>query len=171
MEGVWLRCALHAPGIAWTAAMLLLAPRCVASPRKPCAVSQRRRHAAPRGAGRSRRLARAAQVIDCEMAEDKHDIFFNFSMPFEIHDDNEILKRMGLHNCQLADLPHLVPPALIPFTPQYLLAQQRAQINLNLQPAPSAPATQTGVAYAATAAAAVSRIASVMLVRRRLRYE
>lgn len=69
-------------------------------------------------------------VIDCEMAEDKHDIFFNFSMPFEIHDDNEILKRMGLHNCQLADLPQLVPPALIPFTPQYQLAQQRALQNL-----------------------------------------
>mmetsp|Transcript_22283 Transcript_22283/g.69623 ORF Transcript_22283/g.69623 Transcript_22283/m.69623 type:complete len:360 (+) Transcript_22283:97-1176(+) len=65
-------------------------------------------------------------VIDCEMAEDKRDIFFNFSNPFEIHDDNEILKRMGMHQCQLGDLPHLVPPALIPFTPQYQTAQQRA---------------------------------------------
>mmetsp|Transcript_27276 Transcript_27276/g.80230 ORF Transcript_27276/g.80230 Transcript_27276/m.80230 type:complete len:350 (-) Transcript_27276:337-1386(-) len=69
-------------------------------------------------------------VIDCEMAEDKRDIFFNFSNPFEIHDDNEILKRMGMHQTQLQDLPHLVPPALIPFTPQYQTAQQRAMHNL-----------------------------------------
>ncbi|KAJ1624619.1 hypothetical protein T492DRAFT_881497 [Pavlovales sp. CCMP2436] len=48
-------------------------------------------------------------------------------MPFEIHDDNEILKRMGMHNCHLADLPHLVPPALICYTPQFQLAQWRVE--------------------------------------------
>ncbi len=35
-------------------------------------------------------------VIDCQMAEDKSEYFFDFSSPFEIHDDIEILKRMGL---------------------------------------------------------------------------
>jgi len=55
-------------------------------------------------------------VIDCEMAEDKQEIFFNFSAPFEIHDDNEIMKRMQLHCCQTqSELEALVPPHLAPF--------------------------------------------------------
>ena len=57
-----------------------------------------------------------AQVIDCEMAEDKQEIFFNFSAPFEIHDDNEIMKRMQLHCCHSQpELEQLVPPHLAPF--------------------------------------------------------
>merc|ERR1712087_460517 len=40
--------------------------------------------------------SRKETVIDCGMAEDKQEIFFNFSAPFEIHDDNEILKRMSM---------------------------------------------------------------------------
>lgn len=36
-------------------------------------------------------------VIDCMMTEDRTDIRFDFSQPFEIHDDNEILRRMELN--------------------------------------------------------------------------
>jgi hypothetical protein len=35
-------------------------------------------------------------AIECEMSEDRTEYFFDFSHPFSIHDDNEILKRMGL---------------------------------------------------------------------------
>jgi len=35
-------------------------------------------------------------TIECEMSEDRTEYFFDFSLPFSIHDDNEILKRMGL---------------------------------------------------------------------------
>jgi transcription factor Dp-1 len=35
-------------------------------------------------------------VIQCEMGSDRTDVFFNFSQPFEINDDNEILKRLGM---------------------------------------------------------------------------
>ena len=50
------------------------------------------------------------------MAEDKQEIFFNFSAPFEIHDDNEIMKRMQLHCCHAQpELEQLVPPHLAPF--------------------------------------------------------
>lgn len=34
--------------------------------------------------------------IQCEMNREKTDVMFNFNMPFEINDDNEILKRLGL---------------------------------------------------------------------------
>jgi len=34
--------------------------------------------------------------IECEMSEDRKEYFFDFSLPFSIYDDNEILKRMGL---------------------------------------------------------------------------
>jgi hypothetical protein len=44
---------------------------------------------------------RKETVIDCEMAEDRQEIFFNFSSPFEIHDDTEILTRMDMQRCAL----------------------------------------------------------------------
>lgn len=56
-------------------------------------------------------------VIRCEMAEDRGDIFFNFSAPFEIHDDNEILKRLNLHHASFDELPKLIPRQLIPYLP------------------------------------------------------
>ena len=36
-------------------------------------------------------------MIDCKMADDKSAISFDFSMPFEIHDDSEILKRLNMN--------------------------------------------------------------------------
>jgi hypothetical protein len=35
-------------------------------------------------------------VIHCNMSRDRTDVMFDFSMPFEINDDNTILKRMGM---------------------------------------------------------------------------
>jgi len=59
-------------------------------------------------------------VIDCEMAEDKQEIFFNFSAPFEIHDDSETLKLMNMQRCQLDAIPDLVPPTLVNFARETL---------------------------------------------------
>ncbi len=38
----------------------------------------------------------ASAVIQCDMSRDRTDVMFDFSMPFEINDDNTILKKMGL---------------------------------------------------------------------------
>lgn len=35
-------------------------------------------------------------VVDCSIANDKTEFLFHFDQPFEIHDDIEILKRLGL---------------------------------------------------------------------------
>lgn len=35
-------------------------------------------------------------VINCEVSSDRMKYFFNFSQPFAIHDDNEIMRRMGM---------------------------------------------------------------------------
>jgi len=35
-------------------------------------------------------------VIDCSISNDKTEYLFNFDAPFEIHDDMEVLKRMGM---------------------------------------------------------------------------
>ena len=56
-------------------------------------------------------------IIQCEMTEDRSDVFFNFSAPFEIADDNEILKRMQLQRAPPADVPLFVPEALRRFIP------------------------------------------------------
>eukprot|EP01117_Protostelium_nocturnum_P008646 TRINITY_DN3102_c0_g1_i2.p1 TRINITY_DN3102_c0_g1~~TRINITY_DN3102_c0_g1_i2.p1 ORF type:complete len:365 (+),score=128.59 TRINITY_DN3102_c0_g1_i2:165-1259(+) len=37
-------------------------------------------------------------VIECEVSDDRSAYFFNFNLPFELHDDSEILKRMGFMN-------------------------------------------------------------------------
>eukprot|EP00013_Stygamoeba_regulata_P028468 CAMPEP_0177660262 /NCGR_PEP_ID=MMETSP0447-20121125/17932_1 /TAXON_ID=0 /ORGANISM="Stygamoeba regulata, Strain BSH-02190019" /LENGTH=522 /DNA_ID=CAMNT_0019165287 /DNA_START=129 /DNA_END=1694 /DNA_ORIENTATION=- len=39
---------------------------------------------------------KSSTVIDCQMTKDRTEYFFDFSAPFEIHDDSEILKRMGV---------------------------------------------------------------------------
>ena len=59
-------------------------------------------------------------VIDCEMAEDQQEIFFNFSAPFEIHDDSETLKRMNMQRCTHEQLGALVPEAIVPFAADVL---------------------------------------------------
>ncbi|XP_058517349.1 transcription factor Dp-2 isoform X4 [Ochotona princeps] len=60
-------------------------------------------------------------VIDCSISSDKFEYLFNFDNAFEIHDDIEVLKRMGLSfglesgKCSLEDLKlakSLVPKAL-----------------------------------------------------------
>jgi transcription factor Dp-1 len=38
----------------------------------------------------------ASAVIQCEMSPDRTNVMFDFSMPFEINDDNTILKRLGM---------------------------------------------------------------------------
>ena len=38
----------------------------------------------------------AKAVIQCEMCPERRDVSFDFSAPFEINDDNEILKRLGM---------------------------------------------------------------------------
>jgi transcription factor Dp-1 len=38
----------------------------------------------------------SSAVIQCDMSSDRTDVMFNFSMPFEINDDNTILKKLGM---------------------------------------------------------------------------
>ncbi|OWZ23475.1 Transcription factor Dp-1 [Phytophthora megakarya] len=56
-------------------------------------------------------------VIQCEMSEDRQDIFFNFSAPFEIHDDADILQRLNLHKAPYAELKQMVPDKLLSYLP------------------------------------------------------
>ncbi|CEG50447.1 transcription factor dp-1 [Plasmopara halstedii] len=56
-------------------------------------------------------------VIQCEMSEDRQDIFFNFSAPFEIHDDADILQKLNLHKAAYADLKQMVPEKLLSYLP------------------------------------------------------
>ncbi|KDO26567.1 hypothetical protein SPRG_07971 [Saprolegnia parasitica CBS 223.65] len=62
-------------------------------------------------------------VIQCEMSEDRQDVFFNFSGPFEINDDSEILKRMDLHKAAPADVKDLVPEKLLRYLPPAYLTE------------------------------------------------
>eukprot|EP00040_Diaphanoeca_grandis_P014147 m.71591 g.71591 ORF g.71591 m.71591 type:complete len:350 (-) comp24367_c0_seq1:29-1078(-) len=63
-------------------------------------------------------------AVNCQVAEDKTEYFFDFDKPFEIHDDIEVLKRMGLAfnidtgKCTAAELEEarkLIPSALYPY--------------------------------------------------------
>lgn len=48
-------------------------------------------------------------VIQCEMSEDRKDIFFNFDGPFVIQDDTEILKKIGLQTFTTKELSDNIP--------------------------------------------------------------
>lgn len=63
-------------------------------------------------------------VIDCSISDDKSEYLFNFDRTFEIHDDIEVLKRMGLAfglekgQCNPVDLQRavkMVPKSLEPY--------------------------------------------------------
>jgi len=75
------------------------------------------------------------------MSEDRTEYFFDFSLPFSIHDDNEILKRMGLADPywkQHTQQQH-------PLTQQHPLSQQLVlppQHGLSQQPLTQQPLSQ-----------------------------
>lgn len=68
-------------------------------------------------------------MIDCAISHDKTEYLFNFDQPFEIHDDIEVLKRLGLaHGLERGDVPidmrarvkGYLPPALREYVDQIL---------------------------------------------------
>ena len=54
------------------------------------------------------------------MAEDRSDIFFDFNEKFEIHDDNDILKKMGMQKYTIEEAKRLVPNQLVRYLPGYV---------------------------------------------------
>eukprot|EP00045_Choanoeca_perplexa_P002431 m.24475 g.24475 ORF g.24475 m.24475 type:complete len:365 (+) comp11515_c0_seq1:163-1257(+) len=75
-----------------------------------------------------------AAMIDCQMAEDRSEYFFDFNKPFTIHDDVEVLKQMGLTwgleqgmitDEQHAEARHMIPSELIPVLDE-MVAHYRA---------------------------------------------
>mmetsp|Transcript_23455 Transcript_23455/g.26736 ORF Transcript_23455/g.26736 Transcript_23455/m.26736 type:complete len:543 (-) Transcript_23455:125-1753(-) len=77
-------------------------------------------------------------VIQCEMNREKTDVMFDFNMPFEINDDNEILKRLGLNQTTMEDLKQMLPPEIL----QYC-EQQRLLNNILKPTKPPAPPPTT----------------------------
>ncbi|KAI1723619.1 transcription factor DP domain-containing protein [Ditylenchus destructor] len=68
-------------------------------------------------------------MIDCAISPDKTEYWFNFDRPFEIHDDIEVLKRLGLAygldrgNVPKEHVPHIkgcLPPALRDYVDQII---------------------------------------------------
>ena len=54
----------------------------------------------------------SAAVVQCEMCPKRTNVSFDFSLPFEINDDNEILKRLGLNFASREALQRSLPPDL-----------------------------------------------------------
>ena len=69
-------------------------------------------------------------IVECEMAENQTDIFFNFNNTFEIHDDNEILKRMKLQSVPPGELKEYVPEALMKYLPAHVRGEGSYQSNI-----------------------------------------
>ncbi|KJE89958.1 Tfdp2 protein [Capsaspora owczarzaki ATCC 30864] len=90
--------------------------------------------------------------IDCQMEEDRTEYFFNFKQAFEVHDDIEVLKRMGmargLNNKSstaedLAAIEQLVDEKLMPYIEE--MTSTSSSSSSSSAPPPPAPAiSQTG---------------------------
>lgn len=85
--------------------------------------------------------------IDCEVTEDYQEIFFNFSSDFEILNDMEILKKMGMH------LPEEAPLHTAPIPPHPTLAGPAHMVAVpqTLQMQPTVPVATDGMNVAVPA--------------------
>jgi len=50
-------------------------------------------------------------VIELEMSDDKTEYFFDFTLPFSIHDDNEVLKKMEIDKLNFTDATSIINTA------------------------------------------------------------
>mmetsp|Transcript_7233 Transcript_7233/g.10587 ORF Transcript_7233/g.10587 Transcript_7233/m.10587 type:complete len:285 (+) Transcript_7233:99-953(+) len=60
-------------------------------------------------------------VIQCEMSPDRTDVMFDFSMPFEINDDNTILKRLQMNKTPFSVLQEMFPPDMLHYCQNHRL--------------------------------------------------
>jgi predicted transcriptional regulator len=98
-------------------------------------------------------------VVDCSIASDKTEFLFHFDQPFEIHDDIEILKRLGLsYGLDKSDVApefrqHIkgcLPPALQNYADEIMDGNLKANLP-QPQPSPQLPQQQkTAVPAAVT---------------------
>ena len=51
-------------------------------------------------------------VVQCKACPRKTNVTFNFTTPFEINDDNEILKKIGMNRITEEELQRMLPPEL-----------------------------------------------------------
>jgi hypothetical protein len=63
----------------------------------------------------------SSSVIQCNMSRDLTDVMFDFSMPFEINDDNTILKRLGMHKTTLPVLQEMLPEEMLNYCQEHRL--------------------------------------------------
>ena len=56
-------------------------------------------------------------IIHCDMSEDRENVAFTFDRPFELHDDTEILRRMGMTKATSEELESILSPELMNFVP------------------------------------------------------
>jgi len=54
-------------------------------------------------------------VIQCDMSGDRTDVMFDFSLPFEINDDNTILKKMLMDRTSMSTLRQMLPEDLLQY--------------------------------------------------------
>lgn len=55
-------------------------------------------------------------VIQCDMDAARTSVSFDFSLPFEVNDDNEILKQLGMSHASKESLQRLLPPDLFQYS-------------------------------------------------------
>lgn len=66
-------------------------------------------------------------VVQCEMCPERTNVSFDFSLPFEINDDNEILKRLGMGYTSKEALQRSLPPDLFHYSNMNGLLQNIAR--------------------------------------------
>jgi hypothetical protein len=70
-------------------------------------------------------------VVQCEMGPDRTDVFFNFSKPFEINDDKEILKRMGMNRISYQEFTKMIPRDMLAYCQDHRLLDTIVFTNTN----------------------------------------
>mmetsp|Transcript_29608 Transcript_29608/g.48854 ORF Transcript_29608/g.48854 Transcript_29608/m.48854 type:complete len:276 (+) Transcript_29608:91-918(+) len=76
----------------------------------------------------------SSAVIQCEMSPDRTDVMFDFSMPFEINDDNTILKRLGMNKATMPVLQEMLPPDMLQYCQEHGLLDAVTATNVARMP-------------------------------------
>ncbi|EDQ93069.1 uncharacterized protein MONBRDRAFT_35664 [Monosiga brevicollis MX1] len=100
---------------------------------------------------------RQSAVIDCQMAADQSEYFFDFNEPFVIHDDLQVLSQLGLtfglETGAISDEQVALARDLLPAEMGHILDEM---VQEGRARAPQAPATAAAPAPAATASTAAT---------------
>jgi len=101
-------------------------------------------------------------IIQCDMSRDRTDVMFDFTLPFEINDDNTILKKMNMDRTSMSTLQKMLPDEVLKYCEMNhlvdaVLSSHKEKIDKNFDSPPRPSSVITNVVATTPATPSGSR--------------